>query len=73
MDDVKHTLFVCARRGVTKEAIGRAVRAEPTPDITVPFMLQSEGDWKHIESFITLLMRTKDLDGRRERSNGKGQ
>ena len=39
----------------------------------VSLMLQSEGVWKHIESFITLVIKTKDLDGRSEHSNGEGQ
>ena len=71
--DAEHTLFDCARWGVAREAVYRAVTAEFTPDTMVPLMLQSEGVWKHIESFITLVMRTKELDGRRERSNGEGQ
>ena len=44
-----------------------------TLDTMAPLMLQSEGVCKDIESFITLVIRTKVLDGRRKRSNGEGQ
>ena len=73
MDNAEHTVFVCAKWGVAREAVGRAVGVELTPDTMVPLMLESEGIWKHIESFITLVMKTKDLDERRERSNKEGQ
>ena len=35
-----------------------------TPDTMVPLMFKSEECWQHVESFITHVMRTKDLDGR---------
>ena len=54
-----------------RKAFGRPVSAELTPETMVPLMLQPEGIWKHIESFITLVMRTKNLDERRECSNGR--
>ena len=73
VETAEHTLFVCARRAIAMEAFGRAVNAELTPHTMVPLMLQSEGVWRYIESFITLVMRTKDLDGRREHNNGDGQ
>ena len=53
MDYAEHTLFVCARWGVTREAVGRAMSAQLTPDTMVSFMLQSEQKWMIIESFIT--------------------
>ena len=43
-----------------------------THSLSVPVGLQSEGFWKHIESFISWVMRMKDLDGRRECNNGEG-
>ena len=58
---------------MARQDIGRAVGAELTPDTAVPLMLHSGGAWMHIELFITLVIRTNDLDGRRERSNGKGR
>ena len=58
---------------MAREAVGWAVDAELTSDTMVPLMLQSESVWKHIESFITLVMRTKDLNGCGERSHGEGQ
>ena len=42
MEIAEHTLFVCARWGVAREAVGRAVGAELTPDTMVSLMLQSE-------------------------------
>ena len=59
--------------GRSDEAGGRAVSTELAPDTMVPLMLQSEGVWKNIESFLTLAMRTKDLDERRECSSEEGQ
>ena len=73
VDNVENTLFVCVRWGVAREAVSRAVSDELTPDTMVPLMLQSQGFWKHIELFITLAVRTKDLDRRMESSNGEGQ
>ena len=53
--------------------LGQAVGAELTPDTMVPLMLQSERIWTLMESFVTLVMRTMELDGRREMKNGEGQ
>ena len=68
MENAEHTLFVCARWGAEREAVGRAVGVQLTPD-----MLQSEQIWMLIESFVTLVMKTRELDGRVERGNNKGQ
>ena len=73
MDDAEHTLFVCDRWCGERMAVGWAVGDGLTHDTMVPLMLQSEVVWKHIKSFITLVMGSKDLNGRRERSNGEGQ
>ena len=73
MDNAEHALFVCAKWGVAREVLGQAVGSELTPDTMVPLMLQSERFWTLIESFVTLVMKTRDLDGRRERNNGEGQ
>ena len=73
MDDAEHTLFVCARWGVAREAAGRVMGAQLTPDTMIPLMLQSEDIWMHIKSFVNSVMRTKDFDGRSERSNGDGK
>ena len=56
MDNAEHTLFVCARWGVAREAVGRAVSAQLTFDTMVSLMLQSEQKWMLIESFVTLVM-----------------
>ena len=54
-----------AKWGVAKEAVGWAVDVELTPDTMIPLMLQSEEVWKYSVPFISLVMRTKDPDGRR--------
>ena len=45
VDNAEHTLFVCARWGVEREAVGREVGAQLTPDTMVSLMLQSEWIW----------------------------
>ena len=71
VENADHTLFVCARWGAEREAVGHAVGAQLTPDKMVSLMLQSEQIWMLIESFVTLAMKTRELDGRVERgSNG---
>ena len=44
-----------------------------TPDTMVSLMLQSERFWMLIETFITIVTKTKHLDGHRERRNGEVQ
>ena len=56
-----------------REAVGREVGAHLTPDTMVSLMLQSERIWMLIESFVTLVMKTRELDGRAERGNNEGQ
>ena len=73
VENAEHTLFVCARWGAEREAVGRAVGAQLTPDTMVSLMLQSEQIWMLIESFITLVMKTREFDGRAERGNNEGQ
>ena len=73
VDTAEHALFVCAKWGVAREALGQAVDSGLTPDTMVPLMLQSERFWTLIESFVTLVIKTRELDGRRERNNGDGQ
>ena len=64
LDDAEHTLFARGEWSVAREAASRSVGAELTPDMMVPLMLKSEECWQHVESFVTQVMRTKDLDGR---------
>ena len=73
MDIAKHTLFFCARWGVAREAVGREVGAQLTPDTKMSLMRQSEQKWMLIETFVTLVMKTRELDGREERGNNRGQ
>ena len=73
VDNAEHALFVCSTWGAAREALGQAVGADLTPDTMVPVMLQSERFWTLIESFVTLVMRTRELDGRVELNNGEGQ
>ena len=69
VENADHTLFVCARWGVERETVGRAVGAQLTPDTIVPPMLQSKQIWMLIESFVTLVMQTREIDGRAERDD----
>ena len=73
VENAEHTLFVCARWGAEREAVDRAVVAQLTPDTMVILMLQSEQIWMLIESFVTLVMMTRELDGRAERGNNGGE
>ena len=73
VDNAEHALFVCAKWGAAREALAQAVGADLTPDTMVPLMLQSERIWTLIESFVTLVMRSRGLNGRREMKNGEGQ
>ena len=72
LDNAEHALFVCAKWGAAREALGQAVGAELTPDTMVSLMLQPERFWTLIGSFVTLVMRTRELDGRREPNDGEG-
>ena len=61
VENAEHTLFVCPRWGARREAVGRAVGAQLTPDTMVSLMLQSEQIWMLIESFVTLVMKTREF------------
>ena len=69
----EHALFVCAKWGVAREDLGQAVGSELTPNTMVSLMLQPERFWSPIESFFTLVMKTRELDGHRDQYNGEGQ
>ena len=73
MDNAEHVLFVCVKWGAAREALVQAVGAELSPDTMVSLMLQSEQIWMLIESLVTLVMNTRELDGRAERGNNSGQ
>ena len=73
VDNAEHALLIYAKCGVAREALGQEVGAELTPDTMVPLMLQSERFWTLIESFIIIVMKTRELDGRRDPNNKKGQ
>ena len=45
MDNAEHPLFVCAKWGAARDALGQEVGAELTPDTMVPLMVQSERNW----------------------------
>ena len=49
VENTEHALFVCARWGVSRKAVGRAVGVQLTPDTMVSIMLQSEQIWMLIE------------------------
>ena len=59
--NAEHALFVCAKWGMAREALGQAVRAELTPDTMVFLMLQSERNWTLIESFVKFVIKTREL------------
>ena len=63
----------CARWGAEREDVSQAVGAQLTPDTMVSLMLQSEQIWMLIESFVTLVMKTRELDGRAMCGNNAGQ
>ena len=69
MENAEPTLFLCTRWGAEREAVGRAVGAQLTPDRMVSLMLPSEQIWMLIESFFTLAMKTRELDGRAARGD----
>ena len=73
VENVEHTLFVCARWGAEREAVDLSMGAQLTPDTLVPLMLQSEQICILIESFVTVVMKTRELDGRATRGNNGGQ
>ena len=54
-------------------AVGQAVGAQLTPDTMASLMLQSEQVWMLIESFVILMMKTRELNGRAERGDNEGQ
>ena len=61
LENAEHTLFVCVRWGAKREAVGRAVGAQLIPDTMVSLMLQSEQICILIGSFLTLIMKTREL------------
>ena len=73
MENAENTLFVCARCGAEREAVGRAVGAQLTPNMMVSLMLQSEQIWMFVKSFVTLVMKAREIDARAERGNNGGQ
>ena len=73
VENAEHTLFVFARWSAEREVVGRVVGAQLTPDTMISLMLQSKQIWMLIESFVTLVMNTKELDGRAECGNNGGQ
>ena len=73
VENAEHILFVCTRWGAERESVGRAVGAQLTPDTMVSLMLQSEQIWMLIESFVTLVMKTREFHGRAGCGNNGGQ
>ena len=45
----------------------------PSTDTMVSLMLQSEEKWMLIESFVTLMMKKRELDGRAECGDNEDQ
>ena len=63
VENAEHNFF-CARWGAEREAVSRTVGTQLTPGTMVSLMLQSEQILMLIESFVTLVMKTRELDGR---------
>ena len=73
VDNTEPAVSDCAKWGVARKALSQTVGAEHTLDTMVSLMLQSEWIWMFIKSFATLVMETRELNGRRKRNNGEGQ
>ena len=71
-DNAEHALFVCVKWVVARETVGQAMGAELTPGIMVSLTLQSERIWMLIESFVTLVMKTREINGRRGKKQWGG-
>ena len=49
---------------MAREAVGREVGAQLTPDTMVSLMFQSEQKWALIESFVTVVKKTRSSNTR---------
>ena len=58
---------------MAREAVGRAMGAQLSSDTMVSLMLQSVQKWMLIESFVTLVIETRGVDGCAERGDNEGQ
>ena len=66
VDNAKHAVFVSANWGVARETVGQKVGVELPPETMVFLMFQSKRIRMLIESFVTLVTKTREFDGRRE-------
>ena len=73
LDDAEHTLFVCARRGVAREVVGRKVGAELSPDTMVPLMLQSKVLWRNYYALLAGAAPRFRWTGARARGRASGE
>lgn len=64
LDNAEHTLFTCEHWTQYRRVMFTEVGTEVTPENMITLMVEDVNSWRHIESFITQVMRTKDLDGR---------
>ena len=73
VNNAEHALFVCAKWGAAREALGQAVGAEPTADTLV---LSDVPVWAVLDA-NRVIRHTSDEDERArwalERNNGEGQ
>ena len=53
-DNAEHALFMCAKWGATREALGQAVGADLTHETMVPVILQSERFWRSSSHLLHL-------------------
>ncbi|XP_051171920.1 uncharacterized protein LOC127288486 [Leptopilina boulardi] len=66
VDNAEHTLFACSHWDLERQAMFTGVNTTVTPENMVALMIQSQENWRLIETFIISVMMRKDLDGRRK-------
>ena len=65
IDDAEHTLFHCPEWKGLREAAGIGVGVTLTKDNMVDKMLESRQNWNEISTFVSVVMKRKELDQRR--------
>lgn len=64
-DDAEHTLFHCTEWKVCRETAERNIGARLSKENLTDEMLESKQNWNHITSFISEVLKRKELDQRR--------
>ena len=71
--DLGHQCRLYKRFGDVQTAVVRLTEADARSLLGLDRLRVGSVNYRIIESFVTLVMKTRELDGRRERSNGQGQ